>query len=216
MEKEKFDPLTIAAFRFGVIGRLLADPPLHGDLVRRLKDVCSRPWPHPITKDPWLISLRSVERWYYAATKSAATPIESLVPKGRPSDGHGYEMKPALRELLADQFARHKNWAYQLHADNLVAAAKADPNLGAVPSYSTIKRYMKSVGLYRRKGWRPSNTAGQVAAEARLEALEVRSYEVAHVGGLWHTDFHHGSILIRIASGDSVTPHVVRVFGRPR
>jgi transposase InsO family protein len=68
---------------------------------------------------------------------------------------------------------------------------------------------MKSAGLYRRKGWRPYQTTGQAAADARLASREVRSYEVSHVGGLWHTDFHDGSIRITTASGEVITPQLI-------
>jgi transposase InsO family protein len=209
MEKERFDPQKIAAFRFGVIGPLLANPPSHGNLAAEVKIVCAKPWPHPMTGKPWTISRRSVERWYYSALMNVSDPIGSLVPKGRPADGIGHEMTVALRDLLAIQFAQHKNWTYQLHADNLAAAVRNDPNLGPMPSYSTIKRYMKSVGWYRRKGWRPYQTAGQAAADARLADRQVRSYEVSHVGGLWHTDFHGGSIRLTTVSGELVTPELI-------
>lgn len=209
MKEERFDPQKIAAFRFGVIGRLLASPPDHGELASVVKEICARPWPHPVTGEPWMISRRSVERWYYRALTNESDPIGSLTPKGRPTDGCGHEMTPALREFLSEQYSRHRNWTYQLHADNLAAAVKNAPELGSMPSYSTIKRYMKSVGMFRRKGWRPSQTAGQAAADHRLESREVRSYEVSHVGGLWHSDFHDGSIRLTTASGDLVTPQLI-------
>lgn len=209
MGKKTFDPQKIAAFRFAVIGHLLADPPDHGELAGVVRGICTKPWPHPITGEPWAISRRSIERWYYCALANEANPIGSLAPKGRPTDGIGHEMTPALKKLLTDQYARHKNWTYQLHADNLTAAVGHDPKLAPMPSYSTVKRYMKSVGMYRRKGWRPYQTAGQAAADARLADREVRSYEVSHVGGLWHSDFHDGSVRLTTAAGELVTPQLI-------
>ena len=209
MNKEKFEPQKIATFRFGVIGRLLASPPDHGSLAEEIKEISNKTWPHPMTGKPWTISRRTIERWYYSALCNDKDPAGSLAPKGRPVDRYGGEMTPALRTFLAEQYSRHKNWTYQLHFDNLVAAVKANPELGRTPSYSTIKRYMKSIGLYRRKGWRPYQTAGQAAADVRLAAREVRSYEVSHVGGLWHSDFHDGSIRISTASGEVITPQLI-------
>jgi putative transposase len=58
----------------------------------------------------------------------------------------------------------------------------------------------------RESGWlrsrepaRPS--AGQLRAAGRLERREVRSYEVAHVHGLWHLDFHQAKIAIVDTAG---------------
>ena len=49
-------------------------------------------------------------------------------------------------------------------------------------------------------------TAGALAAEARLEAREVRSYEAAYVNGLWHWDCHHGSRKVLTPRGEWRTP----------
>ena len=57
--------------------------------------------------------------------------------------GHG---KISLVDLLAErlclQYGDHPHWSYQLHYDNLAALVKADPLLGWLPSYSTVKRYL--------------------------------------------------------------------------
>jgi hypothetical protein len=66
----------------------------------------------------------------------------------------------------------------QLHFDNLrVALAGSDSSL---PSYPTIRRYLKAQGMFRQA--RPSaTTEGALLARDRLERLEVRSFEVDHV-----------------------------------
>lgn len=47
-------------------------------------------------------------------------------------------------------------------------------------------------------------TAGAPAARERLERLEVRNFEVDHVGApLWHLDFHHGSRKVLTRAGQS-------------
>jgi hypothetical protein len=38
-----------AHFRFGVIGPLLAAPPVRGDLTAELKDLAAKLWQHPVT-----------------------------------------------------------------------------------------------------------------------------------------------------------------------
>jgi len=40
----------------------------------------------------------------------------------------------------------------------------------------------------------------------RLARLEVRSYEIQYVNGLWHADFHHGSRQVLTSKGHWVTP----------
>ena len=41
------------------------------------------------------------------------------------------------------QYQEHPHWSYQRHYDNLMSAVKADPSLGPLYSYSTVRRYMK-------------------------------------------------------------------------
>jgi hypothetical protein len=43
-------------------------------------------------------------------------------------------------------------------------------------------------------------------AEHRFEEREVRSYECAYVNGLWHLDFHHGSVRVLLDTGQWVYP----------
>ena len=49
-------------------------------------------------------------------------------------------------------------------------------------------------------------TDGALAARDRLDRLEVRSFEVDHVGALWHLDFHHASRTVVTRAGLSVKP----------
>lgn len=206
MEAKGFDPQKIAAFRFGLIGPLLAAPPGRGDFLEEVKRLAAKAWPHPKTGKPWRPSVRSIERWYYRALKNPKDPIGALLPQGRPGSGLGECMSVGLRECLAEQYLRHKNWSYQLHADNLSALVRQEDHHGPAPSYSTVRRYMKSCGMFRRKNWRPYGTPGQVAADARVEAREIRSYEMAHVGGLWHCDFHKARRKIVTPSATLETP----------
>ena len=39
----------------------------------------------------------------------------------------------------------------QLHYDNLVALSGEDASLGLIPSYATIRRYMKAQWLHRKR-----------------------------------------------------------------
>ena len=72
-----------------------------------------------------------------------------------------------------------------------MALSEEDETLGAMPSYGTIRRYLKAQGFHRQRRLK-RETPGARQAERRLERLEVRSYEAEHVHGLWHADFHPG------------------------
>jgi transposase InsO family protein len=52
---------------------------------------------------------------------------------------------------------------------------------------------MKSNGFRKQRRVKKRDTVGAKLAQERLEQREVRSYEVEHVHGLWHLDFHHCS-----------------------
>jgi transposase InsO family protein len=90
--------------------------------------------------------------------------------------------------------------------------AGADPSLGPPPSYVTVRRYMKATGLLKRRRLSSKDTAGVRRAERRLEEREVRSYEAAYVQGLWHLDFHIGSLRVLTAAGEWKAPHMVGVL----
>ena len=54
----------------------------------------------------------------------------------------------------------------QLHYDNLVALGEEHSELGAVPSYSTVRRYFKTRGFLRKR--QPKrHTPGAIAAVER-------------------------------------------------
>jgi hypothetical protein len=109
-----------------------------------------------------------------------------------------------VRAAIQQQYRDHPRWSYQLHWDNLKARAKKHPQLGEIPSYPTIRRYMRSAGLFKKKRRRP-DTAGARQAEARREQFETRSYESATVNGLFHLDFHEGSRSVLQPDGSMAT-----------
>lgn len=82
----------------------------------------------------------------------------------------------------------------------------------ALPSYTTIRRYLKAQGLLRKSVPRGRLRPGQVAAEVHRESREVRSYEVDHVGALWHLDYHHGSRKVLTRAGTWVKPLALAVL----
>ena len=129
------------------------------------------------------------------------------------SDAGGHpSVSAALRVVLRQQHRDHPGWSYQLHHDNLKVLAKQQPELGRVPSYAVMRRWMKTQGLYRRKRVRVRHTAGARRAAWRLEQREVRSYEAEYVGGLFHADFHHASREVLTRQGQWVRPQLLAVL----
>jgi len=198
-----------AHFRFSVIGSLLAAPPPAGELWSRIEELAATVWVHPLRGTPHRVAASTLERWYYAARRDQ-DPVGRLRRKVRSDAGRRRAVSQALLTALQEQYRKYPGWSYKLHADNLAALARTDePRYGAAPSVSTVRRVMVERAWFRRKRKR-NPTAGQVRAAQRLERLEVRSYEVSHVHGLWHYDFHGGSRRVVDARG---CWHPVELFG---
>jgi putative transposase len=179
-----------ARFRFSVVGSLLSSPPTRGTLGRALRALAEKTWSHPVTGRDFHVAPGTIARWYYMALRQPDDPVGVLRRAVRKDCGR-ISLAPAVAERLHLQYQNHPDWSYQLHHDNLTALLKADPSLGQLRSYSTVKRYMQAHGLVCRP--RPSGRPGEARAEQRRQAREVRSYEAECVGALWHLDFHHGS-----------------------
>lgn len=199
-----------AHFRFGVIGPLLAAPPERGELKGELKSLAERHWQHPITGERFRLGISTIERWYYLAVREPKDPVTVLSRKVREDCGRHPSLSSTLREQLLVQYKQHPSWSYQLHADNLVVLAKTGG--GQAPSYPSIRRFMKAHGLLKRPRRSRRHTAGAAAAEARFEALEVRSYESEYVNALWHLDFHSSSLRVLASDGQWVYPQLLGVL----
>jgi len=201
-----------AHLRFSIIGPLLAAPPARGELEAELKKLAAKSWLHPVTGQSAHFSVSTIERWYYAARSEKQDPVGVLRRKIRSDAGQQRSVEADLARLLEAQYNAHKRWSYQLHADNLRVVARANPQYGPMPSYSSVVRYMKSHGWIRRLVSSGKRTPGIERAEARLETREVRSYEVAHVNALWHLDFHHGSHKLLTPEGEWVKPLLLGIL----
>jgi putative transposase len=181
-----------ARFRFSVIGSLLSSPPKNGDLQKTLTELSQKQWKHPIAGHPVCFSVSTIERWLYQAQQSK-DPINVLRSKRRSDADKSRRMSDELKGAIRLQYQEHPSWSYQLHADNLKVRIKNSSDLGSMVSYSTLRRYMKMNNFCKRRALKNPHTVGAAQAKDRLESLEVRSFEVDYVHGLWHLDFHHGS-----------------------
>ena len=195
-----------ARFRFTVIGHLLAAPPTKGELAGAIASLAARTWRHPISGEPVRFGFSTIERWYYRALKEKSDPVGVLRRKLRADAGQQPAMRAPVRQAIFEQYAAHKSWSVQLHHDNLVALAECRPELRPVPSYDTLRRFLKAKGLLKQRRITSRRTAGAERAEARFLNLEVRSYEASHVGSLVHFDCHFGSKKVLTSRGELVTP----------
>jgi transposase InsO family protein len=189
-------------FRFAVIGGLLACPPEPGELQQELGRLAKRTYRHPRTGSPVTFGFSTIERWYYQALRTEQ-PVMTLGRKIRSDAGSSKAMSKELVAELGRQYKIYPNWSYKLHADNLCALIKEQPELGDAPSYSTVARRMKERGWYKK---RIAGTKGRIRAVKRQEKAEVRSFEASHVHALWHLDFHHGSLRVLDSNGRWHTP----------
>lgn len=200
-----------AHFRFSVIGPLLAAPPARGELRAKLRQLATQKWRHPI-HGQWITLGRStIERWFYKAFHAKDGPVEVLKRKIRSDHATHPAVGPNLAELIATQHQQHPSWSYQLHFDNLAVLVEQQPELGPMPAYVSVRRFMKSHGLFKRPRLGPVHSPGAQAAEQRFEAREVRSYESEYVNALWHLDFHHGSRRVLLPNAQWAYPLLLAV-----
>jgi transposase InsO family protein len=204
-------PQRWARLRFAIIGPLLAAPPPRGELQAALEELQAKTWRHPVTGAATQFGFSTIERWLYRA-RAHDDPVGVLRRKVRKDAGAQPSMGARLRQALLAQYDVHKKWSYTLHRDNLAVLVERDASLGRLPSYPTVRRFMKTHGLLRQRRLGPRGRPGVERAEQRLEAREVRSYEAAYVHGLWHADFHGGSLQVLTTKGARQTPQLLGVL----
>jgi putative transposase len=194
-----------ARFRFSVVGSLLASPPARGRLKAAIRALADKTWSHPVSGREVRFAAGTIERWYYMAHRAKDDPVGVLRRAVRRDCGK-VTLATALAELLQKQYHDYPHWSYQLHYDNLAARVKADPALGPLRSYVTVRRYMQAHGMVRKSRPQPKGRPGEAIAAQRRENREIRSYEAEYVGSLWHLDFHHGSLKVLTSRGQWQRP----------
>lgn len=184
-----------ARLRFSIVGPLLSAPAEAGDLAARIAELAARPWRHPTTGDSIRFSAKTIERWYYTA-RDQQDPILVLERKVPKHAGTHPSVTAEVAEVIRTLRKQHPRWSYKLVADNLVAIGRERPELGVLPGYATVARFMKHHGLGKhRRLRRHEREPGFVPRERRL-------FEVAHVHGLWHCDFHEAARKVLCANGE--------------
>jgi transposase InsO family protein len=204
-----------ARLRFAIVGPLLAAPPPRGELQSELRRLSEKPWRHPISGEPVRFGFSTIQRWYYQARAARQDPLAVLRRQRRRDCGRHPAVSEGLKEVLKAQYRSHRSWSYQLHTDNLTAVVQQQqPELGAMPSYSTVRRYMKSAGMVKQRRRRGGLQALKSSHLRPVEAQrrEVLSFEAEYVNGLWHLDFHHGSLQVLTARGEWEVPQLMAVL----
>src|SRR5579859_5310061 len=196
-----------ARLRFQILGSLLAAPADDGELKTRIAELAARAWRHPTTGESIRFSFKTIERWWYIA-RGAGDPLAALARKVPSHAGTHPSLGPSLAEAIAQQHRDHPRWSFQLHHDNLLALVREDARLGPLPGYATLCRFMKAQGLVRA---RPRRLRERSDGEPFAQR-ETRSYEVTHVHGLWHLDFHEGSRTVLTADGQWQKPQLLGVL----
>lgn len=164
-----------ARLRFSIVGPLLAAPPGAGELRGALLALSTKTWRHPSTGMPIQFSVSTIERWFYAARGAAVDPVAALKTQVRLDAGRQRGLSPSIIEALTFQYRDHPGWSAQLHYDNLRAVLAAGQPL---PSYSTVRRYLKAQGLFKRRRVRPDATPGMHrcrCALARARGAQLRT-----------------------------------------
>ena len=181
-------------------GRYSPPPPPARELRGALRRLAEKTWRHPVSGLDVHFGLSTLERWYYAARRKP-DPVAALQNRLRRDIGGFPSLSATAIETLRAQYREHPGWSVQLHVDNLRIALADSP----LPSYPTIRRYLRANAMLRQP--RPRRMSeGALAARDRLARREVRSFEVEHVGALWHLDFHHGKRAVLTAAGEWVKP----------
>ncbi len=199
--------LRWARLRFSVVGQLLTAPPEPGQLRTELEALAARSWEHPSTGDPVKFGVSTIARWFYAARNEPLDPVARLERKTHALAEKHPAVSEIVRAAMRAQHREHPTWSFKLHHDNLLALAKSRAELLPLPSYPTLRRWMQSDGLLRKRKKRRDHEGPGFAPR------EQRSFEVSHVHALWHLDFHQGSRSVLLPSGEWKKPVLLGVLG---
>lgn len=199
-------------FRHAVIGPLLAAPPERGQLAAELDKLAAKEWVHPVTGEKVRLGRSTIEAWYYAAKGERRDPLAVLRTKPRGDIGKSRVIDDTVATVLVAQYDRYPYWSYRLQADNLAAILKKLVPPLPVPSYPTVRRFLKGRGL--RPKPKPKDADRETAQEERAAAatLEVRSFETEYVNALWHLDYHKSPLKVLGPDMRWVTPVAMGIF----
>ena len=169
----QFDRRPLGAVSILRGGLALELSPCRGALQTTIRSLAEKTWSHPVTGRDVRLAPSTIASWYYTARRQRDDPVGALRRAVRKDRGK-ISLAPALAERLHLQYCDHQGWSFQLHYDNLAALVNANPSLGRLPSYSTVKRYMQAHGLVRTP--RPADARQSACSREASGAREIRSY----------------------------------------
>lgn len=167
----------IAEFRLMVLGDVLVLPRETGERRKTLRGMAGKKWLFP-DGTQGSIGFRTLQRWLSVA-EDAEDRIEALMPRERADKGKVPCVTEQQREFLRELWNERPSSRWMNHYRNL--KAKCDE---AIPSYSSVKRFLRSEGLYPQK------------RQDTKEMREKKSFESSFVNQYWHLDAHHGSVRV--------------------
>ena len=139
-----------ALLRFAIIGPLLASPPPRGRLQAAIQTLSEQEWTTPDGRTR-RFSAATIERWVLHGTEGRCRfPWPPCGRRRRSDAGHRRSVSDALLAAVREQYAIWPWWSVELHHRNLAARADGQPDLGPLPSPSTLRRVMREHGLVRR------------------------------------------------------------------
>lgn len=195
MSYKKITCRQVAEFRYSVLGELFARPPAKGELAARLREISNKDWHPPGCRFPERYCIRTLERWYAQVKKNPTDPVTSLLPERRSDLGIRHAIKSEHMQWIKQYLREYSGWTTQLLVDNLAVV----PHLQPTPSYSTVLRWLHSIGIY---------TCG-IKGKMRKKNRETLSFESMFSGEIWHLDMHSGSRKVLLPNGEYIQPKCI-------
>ena len=188
-----------ARLRFQIIGTKLAAPPDDGELRLRLTDLAARACVQTPDHRRQVVRIltKSRSRSDGSTQPQGATDPIAILGAQDPWRHAGNASPRTFPQVLAEAIARlyrdHPRWSFQLHYDK--SSPRRSPARTSTSHRCPADATVRAGTCGRQQGCCVLETSGKYReGETRgLHATrETRSYEVAHVHGLWHLDFHQG------------------------
>lgn len=164
---------TVALFRLGVVGDLLAMDLEPGELQEELVRRAQRRYRAPDSSRTRRYHWKTLQRWYYAAKADQPGALE---PTSR-ARGFALALTDEQRKMLLDMRRANRWAAASLILDQAVANGVVAE--GQV-SVSTVRRLFAAAGLRRLSRKR-----------AQRADVQRRRWQAAKPGDLWHGDVCH-------------------------
>jgi len=174
----------------------------------RLQHLADQTWTHPQTGRPLRLGYSTIAHWYDRARR-AADPMRALRRQVRCDRAATRAMTETFADTLRTLYQQHPQWTGQLLYDNVLAVLRERSAGEPLPSYPTVRRFMRAQGMVRRRRLDGSGTDRARAAERRFTSRVVERYECTHVGALLHWDFHIGSRAVADARCGLVQPRLL-------